>query len=661
MSYLSRTQFEQLSPAAQSRFLSTHIPLGSHPETHDELYLGATDRFAGTYVLGVQGTGKSGLLENLIAADAALGNAIVVIDPHGDLVTNVLATLPPHRIPQTYLLDMADEAFPFGLNLFATSGRITSEIQRQQAIERIMHVFEVLWADVLEQQNLPRYVRAATIVFLDNPGATVADMLRFLLDPAFRAQMLGNVRDPDVRRFWAAYEALTPTKQQTVVQPLINRLESLFMGRSLVRNIVGQRKSTISFRKAIEEKQIILVKLPLKTVAQDARLVGTIILTQLYSAVFSFGDLPEAQRPGVSLYVDEFQHFATPDFASLFSEGRKFGVRLTLAHQYRGQLPDYLQDSTRTARTKIVFRVTAEDGKEMAQYVPLSGEGKLEAVETHPVKALLDGTWQDYPTRVFIDTYLRSLKRQVKAGKVEIERPGVSLAKVLWSGYQRALEEENPTVDDPTQYLDALLREVMETSNPNLAIPYKAVLGFSNCGRGFYQAARKAHGSLLLTALYDFPATLVESGQWQRPPKNGQEQLLHFVYHLRGTMAYLAAHPIGKRASITPAMVAQLLTSLPQRTAYVNAGGEVGPIYTHNTPPRLVGDEYSRRFYAVQAQTRERYCHPKTAVEQAFVHQVTDETASGLLVPDDLLHGVHEAIQHTVTNPVNRWAEVEGP
>src|SRR5258708_18454412 len=161
-------------------------------------------------------------------------------------------------------------------------------------------------------------------------------MHAFRIDENVRAQMLKHVTDRSVRQFWATqYNNLSDVERARRIQPLINRLESLFMGRSLVRNIVGQRKTTISFRRAIENKEIVFIKLPVKTVAQDARLIGTIIVAQISAAIFSFADIPEAQRPGLSLYVDEFQHFATPDFSALFSEGRKFGIKVTLAHQYR--------------------------------------------------------------------------------------------------------------------------------------------------------------------------------------------------------------------------------------------------------------------------------------------------------------------------------------
>lgn len=366
MPFVSRSYMDSLS-VDQRRSLAA---LGYHPETHDTLFIPQRDRYAGTYILGVQGSGKSGLLQNLINADMQAGSAVIVIDPHGDLITACLGFVPGDRLKDTCLLDMEDETYPFGVNIFATA-RMSNSLETTQAIGRLMHVFEVLWPDVLSQQNLPRYIRAAALTLLANPGTTLVDMYTFLQDQAYRSRLVANVADPTVKQFWhTQYDNLNPHEQYRRVQPLIGRLEALFMGRGLVRNIVGQRNNTINFRKSIESKQIILIKLPIKRIAQDARLIGTILLAQISNAVFSFADIPENTRPGVSLYVDEFQHFATSDFSELLTEGRKFGMRVTVAHQYRNQLPSYLRDSTMTARTKICFQLTPEDGREMAHLFP---------------------------------------------------------------------------------------------------------------------------------------------------------------------------------------------------------------------------------------------------------------------------------------------------
>src|SRR5205807_3137059 len=154
------------------------------------------------------------------------------------------------------------------------------------------------------------------------------------------------------------------------------------MGRSLIRNIIGQPETSIDFRRAIENKEVILIKLPLKTVPQDARLIGTLLIALIHAAIFSFADVPEEQRPGFSLFVDEFQHFATSDFSEMFTEGRKFGVRVCVAHQFREQIPDFLRSATLTARTIVTFQTTAKDAGSIADvYKQQATEVKKEDIE----------------------------------------------------------------------------------------------------------------------------------------------------------------------------------------------------------------------------------------------------------------------------------------
>jgi hypothetical protein len=584
------------------------LPLGYHPVTRRAFAAREVDRFSGTYVLGVAGSGKSGELQNLILADAAKGHSVIVIDPHGDLVDNCLATLPPHRLRDTYVLDMLDEGYPFGINLFGLAGRPQSAREQSQAVDRVMHVLEVLWSDVLTQQYLPNYVRTATIALINTPGLTLLDMHRFLLDKSFRDGVLRAVPDPMVHAFWREHDALKPAAQTARIQSLLNKLGAIFIGRDLIQRIMGQ-PTTISFRKAVERREIVFIKLPINQLEQDAKLLGAVILAQISAALFSFADLPERERPGFSLYVDEFQNFATPDFARMFTEGRKFGMRVTLAHQLRGQLPDYLQDATASARTKICFQLKADDAREMAQYFP--PPGGLSEVEAHATAALLKDPGSDEYVRALTTHYLRPLQAHKKGGKVRIERQGIGLGSVLWLGYDEAKKQtkkaEPIELEDPTQYLDDLLRDVMQSGVATLDIPYKVVLGFSCLG--FYDQARGLKSSLPLTGGYVFP-TLPHT------PHSGQERLLHFLFTLRMAMRHFATHPLGKKAEGTNAAVAQLLTQLPRRQALARSGDEVGRIATYDTPAPLTGQAIQERIALLRDQTRAKYCHAREAVEQ---------------------------------------------
>jgi hypothetical protein len=617
----------------QERLSRTHVQLGYHPETCDSLLLSDHDRYAGTYVIGAQGVGKSALLEKLIALDAAGNNAaVIVIDPHGDVTTHCLAELPPQRLASTYLLDLEDEGYPFGLNVFAV-GSLDSSIGQARTVDRILHVFEALWPDLLAQQQLPRYLRAATVALLANPGTTLVDMHTFLLDEEMRKTMLKHVTDPAVQQFWQAqYDTLSNAERLRRVQPLLARLEALFMGRSPVRNIVGQRQTSIDFRQAIENREVIFIRLPMKTAAQDARLIGTMLLAQIQAAIFSFATIPETKRPGVSLYIDEFQHFATQDIAELFTEGRKYGVRLTVSHQFRRQLPAYLQDPPMTARTKVIFQVIPDDASEMAQlFLDCERAAYPDNLDPKPVEHLLSYGSDNPAVETFIEWYLWPLQAQKKSGSIEMTRPGFQVEHIPYWLLNTQAPTDTPRVADPTLALNRLLYEVMKTGNATLPIPIEVVLGFANCGQGFYADFRySVHKQELLSSAVRFPPALVvetsEGTRWIRAPETGQEQLYHFLYHLRMTMTHLAQDPIGKKTQPSTTHVGQMLTQLPRRTAFVLSGEHIGVIYTTDTPLRTTGAPLAARMQAIQEQTRQKYCHSRKAEEAlALPHDVDQQ------------------------------------
>jgi hypothetical protein len=629
--YTSQAYYASLSADQQRAMFTSHTSIGYHPETYDELLIPDIDRYSGTYISGMPGSGKSALLENLIVHDASMDKAVIVIDPHLDLVTRCIGSIPAHRLGNTYLLDMEDESHPFRVNIFAT-GELKTSIDHTQAVDRILHIFEVLWPDVLSQQHLPRYLRMATIVFLANPGKTLVDMYDFLLDDSVRRTMLQRVADPTVKQFWKLqYDDLPPATRLSRVQPLLGRLEQLFAGRTLVRNIVGQQQNSIDFRKSIENKELIFIKLPLKIVPEDAKLIGTILVAQIHAALFSFVDIPEDRRPGVSLFIDEFQNFVSPDIAELFTEGRKFGMRITVAHQFRGQLPVYLREATMTARTKVTFQSTPEDGRELAHLYPAQSEGvRPENVDAHPTETLISHSHLHPPVvQEFIEYYLRPIRlEQVGShgNKVRIRNTGFNML----DGVSTAINGgrgKDPEVNDPTVYLDYVLQQVMITGDYLLPILPDAVIGFSNCGHSFFQKVRSIRDNDR-RLLADIPAfnlpryllvpTAEGSWRWNRNPEGGAEQLFHFLFHLRMTMRYLAEHPLGKQSTASTADVGKMLNQLPRRSAFVRSGDTIGVIYTHDTPKPPTQLQLFSRIKDILEHTRVVYCHPRTEIEQRF-------------------------------------------
>jgi hypothetical protein len=331
--------------STDASYRATHTLLGEEIATGDDVAIADVDRYSGMYILGRQGTGKSSLLQWLIYQDIAnKDTAVIVIDPHGDLIADCLAQIPKRKLAKTYLLDIEDVSYPFGLNPFAIAQNATVT-QQQQTADRVLHVFEKSFPES-SRILLEKYLGNIAPVFFANAeaGYSITDIPRFLRDDAFRNRLLANKKlSYFIRSFWQdEYEAMSSSKRQGETASLATRLNR-FVRSPIVAQIIGQSRTTIDFRKAIENREILLIKLPLKTLKEDAEFIGTILVAQIHAAIFSFADLPQVLRPGFSLFVDEFEHFATTDFAEMFAEGRKFGVRLALAHQTRTQIPDGLK------------------------------------------------------------------------------------------------------------------------------------------------------------------------------------------------------------------------------------------------------------------------------------------------------------------------------
>ncbi len=623
------TKMPFYSPAhlkAHPEITAHGLSLGRDARTADELVIPDRDRTMSLHIIGKAGSGKSSELKNLIYQDGLdPTKAVILVDPHGDAVDEVIAELAQAAIARTFVLDMRDEAYPFGLNVFSMAGALTTEEERSQTVSRIYHVFKLLWPEVEKQQYLPMLLRYAIIALLDYPGATLVDMLDFFRKDEFRAQILSKVHDKSIREYFAdEFDQQGPAERARRVAPLMNRLYTLFVGRSIPRNIFGQRRNSINFRRAIENHEIILVKLPTTTMEDDAKLMGAFIVAEASAAVLSFSDTPADRRPATCLYVDEVQNFASEDFKRIVTEGRKFNMRLTIAHQFLGQLPGYLQDAVKGVHTTVVFRINSDDARALAPIFPprSAAVGSSDEYEANVCKYLLKYPPQDLHVRTFLETYLRPLQHQTHAGKVEIlSERHIGVLDMIMPGAVNSEGKKAPTEErDPTLYLDNLFLDVMRQQSWLLDIPYEAVAGFANCNGGFYKTVKWARGTQDLTANVQFPSYLVnhtaQGFVWLRKPENAHERFLHCVFHLRMVMRYLATHPLVKASAVKHVDYAEILMQLPVRMALVKSGDDVGQIITNDTPTPLTGEALSARRYFIQQHTRQRYCHPRDQIER---------------------------------------------
>jgi len=618
--------------------------LGLNTDTGQPVYVSQVDRYSGMYILGVQGTGKSSLLQQLITQDIKEGNAVIVIDPHNDLIDHVLETLPESRVRDTYLLDVLDESYPFALNVF--SGIQTrSSIAQMQAVDRVSHLFDILWGDIFNQQSLPRYLRAATIALFANPGSTLVDMYEFLLSERKREQMLEQVNDPSIKQFWQRHDSLTDAKKREVLTPLLTRLEVLFTGRPLITNIVGQAETSIDIRRAIENKEILLIKLPLKTLPQDAALIGTILLAQIHAAIFSFADLPQESRPGFSLFVDEFQHFATPDFSEMFTEGRKFGSRVTVAHQYREQLPktatNNLQSSTLTARTKICFQLSPEDAtnRDLTQlFMKLAETRRPTDLFIHPLERIK--RHKDPTVKRFILDVVDKLEDAAGESLETVHEYYTEKRYRRYRGHGYTEEvprsfthKENPPFDfgagvirvnpDDAARAFALLDTLIFESEDQRHIVPDLKEQFLAAVSPFWKL--DPDGKIPDPKYPDNRS--MQRNQTAAEKAQARQRKASFIQRLDTVLTILINKPIAEDAELTSSDIATLLQHLEKQHALVRTESQAYSMKTLDMPKPTTAArrEAAKRLEQITEQTRLKYCRPVEEIQNELAPQVSPD------------------------------------
>lgn len=332
-----------------------------------------SDRGRHIYVIGQTGTGKSGLLELFALSDVFHNQGYAIIDPHGDFAVNNLRFVPASRIKDVVYFNPADTAFPMGFNPMevtdpALRNNISSEI-----IGVMKRMFGESWGPRLEY--ILRYTILALLYY---PNTTMLDITRMLTDKRFRNEVLAHVEDTVVLNFWNIEFASWNDKfQAEAIAPVLNKVGA-FTANPIIRNIIGQSKSTFNIRKLMDEGKILIVNLSKGLLGEDnASILGAFLVIKIQLAAMSRADIPniDDRRP-FYLYVDEFQNFATDSFATILSEARKYGLNLTVANQYVSQMQDTVRDAVfGNVGTMITMRVSADDapilGKPFApQFLP---------------------------------------------------------------------------------------------------------------------------------------------------------------------------------------------------------------------------------------------------------------------------------------------------
>lgn len=349
------------------------------------------DRPRHVYIIGKSGVGKSNLIRNMIIDDIREGRGAAMIDPHGEDVMEVLNYVPNSRVNDVIVFDPGDREYSIGFNMFEVSDPKYKVITASGIVGSFKNIFGDSWGPRLEY-----WLKSAVLALLDYPGSTLMNVPQLFTDKDFRNDVLDKVQDPLIRARWLnEWPKLDQRAQGEAIAPILNKVGQ-FLSSSVIRNIVGQPKSSVDFRKAMDEGKIILVKLSKGVIGDDnSNLLGSMIVTQFQLSAMSRADVPPSERPPFYLYVDEFQNFATDSFATILSEARKYNLSLTVANQYMAQLTEDVRNAIfGNVGTLISFRVGADDAAGLSkEFAPVFDENDLVNLNIYNIylKLSIDG------------------------------------------------------------------------------------------------------------------------------------------------------------------------------------------------------------------------------------------------------------------------------
>jgi hypothetical protein len=325
------------------------------------------DRRRHLYIIGRSGSGKSNLMIQMAVQDIRNGEGVCIVDPHGEFVEDVLPHIPAERAEDVILFDPSDLKRPLGLNMLEAE----SEEQKDMVAQEMVSIFYQLFgAEMIGPmfEHQMRNVMLTLMADMRNPG-TLTEIPRMFTDKEFQQKWIKNVTDPVVRDFWEKEMAKTSDFHKSEMLGYLVSKVGRFVENEMMRNIVGQAKSSFSFREAMDKKKILLINLSKgKTGDINANLLGMIIVSKLQMAALSRADMPEAERNDFYLYIDEFQNFITDSISVILSEARKYKLNLIMAHQYMGQLAPKGDTKVRdailgNAGTIMSFRIGIEDAE----------------------------------------------------------------------------------------------------------------------------------------------------------------------------------------------------------------------------------------------------------------------------------------------------------
>jgi hypothetical protein len=347
------------------------------------IYMQMKDRRRHMYIIGKTGTGKSEFLKEMILQDIESGYGVCAVDPHGEFVEDILQLMPPERAEDVIYFNPSDLDRPMGLNMMEAD----TEEQRHFVVSSVIGLMYKLYDPHRTGIIGPRFehsIRNAMLTIMYRKGTTFIELVRALTDEKFVQQLLPLVKDPIVKRYWTDQIAQTSDFHKSEVLDYIVSKFGRFVTNKTMRNIIGQPESSFNFRTAMDEKKIILCNLSKGILGEeDAKFLGLILVPKVLTAAMSRQDIPMEQREDFFLYVDEFQNYATEDFAVILSEARKYRLNLIVANQYIGQIDEEIKNAVfGNVGTMVSFRVGVTDANFLQhEFAPVFTDNDLANIE----------------------------------------------------------------------------------------------------------------------------------------------------------------------------------------------------------------------------------------------------------------------------------------
>jgi len=377
---------------------SVYLANSVYRDSEKKVYLKLNDRRRHVYIVGKTGSGKTNFLQRMILQDIYNGHGLAFLDPHGDAAEFILARIPPERAEDVIYFNPADRERPIGLNIIEYG----DDNEKYMVVESFLGLMNKMFDPFNQGITGPRFqqaVRNAMLTAMSEPGTSLVEVVRILTDEKFVKKFLPKLTDDVVRRYWTDQIATTNEFHKSEILGHVTSKFEKFVTNKLMRNMIGQSSSGFNIRQAMDNKKILLVNLSKGLIGEEnSQFLGLLLVPKILRAAMQRADIAEKDRKDFFLYVDEFQNFATEDFAQILSEARKYRLNLTVANQYIAQIDEKIRDAVfGNIGTIISFKVGVNDASYLQnEFNPVFDQNDLINLENYNIyaKLLVNG---EYP------------------------------------------------------------------------------------------------------------------------------------------------------------------------------------------------------------------------------------------------------------------------